>query len=225
MGLNDELAALRAAYRASLEERERRVLEDAVERLRMMQIAEHALAPGDVLPDFALPDPQGRAHTSDASLGHGPLVLGFFRGGWCPYCDRTLRALERVRPRIEALGATLLGVTPDAPEATQRAVAEKGLGFPLLSDRDGRYARLCGALFELTEAHVAYYRRRGLDFPALHGGGGWVLPVPCLYVVRPDGRVVFAHVDPDYTRRAEPEEVVRALEGLAQAAEADAAAG
>lgn len=222
MTLKDELDAVRARSRAALDAGERRVLDEALERLRMLQIAEHALAPGDVLPDFALPDAQGQLHAGEAYLERGPLVLGFFRGGWCPYCDVTLRALERARPRIEALGAALVGVTPDGPEATARALAEKGLGFPLLSDVGGRFARLCGALFELTEPHVAFYRARGLDFPSLHAGSGWVLPVPCLYVVRPDGQVVFAHVDPDYTRRAEPEAILAALESIRrQAAEAD----
>jgi peroxiredoxin len=218
VSLKDELDAVRARSRAALDEKDRRVLDDAVERLRMMQIAEHALAPGDILPDFALPDAKGRVHTSETYLERGPLVLGFFRGGWCPYCDATLRALERARPSIEALGASLVGVTPDGPEAVARAVAEKGLNFALLSDPGGRFTRLCGALFELTEAHIAFYRARGLDLPALHAGSGWVLPVPCLYVVRPDGQVVFAHADPDYTRRAEPEAILGALAGSAQAA-------
>jgi peroxiredoxin len=218
VSLKDELDAVRARSRAALDENERRVLDEAVERLRMLQIAEHALAPGDVLPDFALPDAQGRVHTSEAYLERGPLVLGFFRGGWCPYCDTTVRGLERVRPRIEALGAALVGVTPDRPEAVAQAVAEKGLGFPLLSDVGGRFARLCGALFELTEPHIAFYRARGLDFAALHAGSGWALPVPCLYVAQPDGQIVFAHADPDYTRRAEPEAILAALSGAGQAA-------
>ncbi len=132
--LDDELQSLRAASLARLDPADRVGLRATIELLGMMQIAEHSLQPGDTLPDFALPHAEGRVITSDGLLDRGPLVLAFFRGGWCPYCDCTLRALERIRPALEAIPVTLAGVAPCTPAELARVAAEKGLGFPLLSD-------------------------------------------------------------------------------------------
>lgn len=218
MTLRDRLTELREQSRQSLDEAEREAVDATIERLRMQQLAEHALAEGDYLPDFALPDPAGRVVTSEALLARGPLVLAFFRGGWCPYCGATMRALEAVRGEIAAAGGTLVGITPDRPELAAATAATTGLGFPLLTDEGGRLASLCGLQFEMSEAHAAIYRRRGLDFEALHAGTGWALPVPAMYVVRADGKVAYAFADPDYTSRAEPEALLKALRAATQAA-------
>ena len=211
MALNDELQAIRAMSKASLDPADWAGLAATIEQLRMLQIAEHSLGVGEVLPDFALPDAAGRVVTSDGLLDRGPLVLVFFRGGWCPYCDRTLKALETIRPSLEATGATLVGVAPCTPGELARTAAEKGLGFPLLSDTGGALARLCGLLYAMTPAQVAYYGGRwGLDIAALNAGAGWAVPVPATYVVARDGTVAFAFADPDWGRRAEPRDLATA---------------
>src|SRR3712207_2216904 len=121
MELRDQLDKLKVELRGSLEPSVQRTLSDMIERLRMLQIVEHAPAIGEVLPDFTLPDSTGRTVTSDGLLDKGPLVLAFFRGPWCPYCSLTLTALEEIRPSIEELGATLVGVSPVKPEELARA--------------------------------------------------------------------------------------------------------
>jgi peroxiredoxin len=209
--LNDELQAMRAKFQAELDPADRDALAATIEQLRMLQIAEHSLAVGEVLPDFALPDAAGRVVTSDGLLDRGPLVLVFFRGGWCPYCDRTLKALETIRPSLEATGATLVGVAPCTPGELARVAAEKGLSFPLLSDTGGALARLCGLLYAMTPAQVAFYGGRwGVDVAALNAGAGWAVPVPATYVVARDGTVAFAFADPDWGRRAEPADLATA---------------
>jgi peroxiredoxin len=225
MTLNEQLAGLRTQIRAALSGDDVHVLDDSLERLRMLQLAEQGLQPGEPFPDFALPDTEGRLATSGELLDRGPLVVAFYRGGWCPYCDTMLRALETARPAIEAAGATLVAVSADRPEAQARTRAEKGLGFPLLTDIGGALARLCGVQFELSDAHVAFYRRAGIDLPACHAETGWELPLPATYVVGQDGNVAYVFVDADWTRRAEPADVVAAVCGLAQAAEAGSSGG
>ena len=215
MPLEDELDQRRVAARGLMAPTDRRAIEDTIERLRMLQIAEHSLGVGETLPDFALPDAAGRVVTSDELLDRAPLVLAFFRGGWCPYCDRTLKVLEAARSVIEATGAVLVGVAPVTPAELARIAAEKGLSFPLLSDTDGALSRLCGLLYAMTPAQVAYYGgRRGIDVAARSAGVGWAVPVPATYVVARDGTVAYAFADPDWARRAEPDELATAANRL-----------
>lgn len=225
MNLHEHLSGLCARIRAALPRDDVRILDDAVEELRMMQLAEQGLQAGEPFPDFALPDSEGRVVASGELLDRGPLVVAFYRGGWCPYCDAMLRAFEEARPAIEAAGASLVAVSADRPDEQARTRAGKGLGFPLLSDAGGRLARLCGVQFELNQAHVALYERLGIDLPACHAETGWELPLPATYVVGQDGIVAYLFVDADWTRRAEPTDVVAAVRGLAQAADAGSSGG
>jgi peroxiredoxin len=215
VSLDDELSSIRAAGLGRLDPAEWEGLRDAIERLRMRQLAEHGPQVGDTLPDFALPDAAGRVVASGELLDRGPLVLAFFRGGWCPYCDRTLRALEAARPRLEEAGATLAGVAPCRPEELARVAAEKGLGYLLLSDTGGRLAALCGLLYAMTPAQIAFYRDRwGADVPAVGAGTGWELPLAASYVAGRDGVIAYAFADADWARRAEPEDLVGAVRAL-----------
>lgn len=215
MRLKDKLQALRAAAHGRLNPVTWSGLSSTIEWLRMMQLAEHSLAVGDVLPDFELLDEQGRAVTSAELLDRAPLVLAFFRGGWCPYCSTTMRELEATRPEIECLAATLVGVVPAKPEELARIRAERGLRFPLLSDQGGRLARLCGVFYTMSPAQVAYYRDKcGLDLPALGAETEWELPLPATYVVRRDGVVIYGFAAADWAERAEPQAVVEAIRGL-----------
>jgi peroxiredoxin len=215
VSLDDELRSVRAASLGRLDPAEREGLREAIERLRMRQLAEHGPAVGDTLPDFALPDAAGRVVTSGELLDRGPLVLAFFRGGWCPYCDRTLRALEAVRPRLEEAGATLAGVAPARPEELARVAAERGLRFLLLSDTGGRLAELCGLLYAMTPAQIAFYRDRwGADLPAVGAGTGWELPLAATYVADRDGVIAYAFADADWARRAEPRDLLDAVLAL-----------
>lgn len=215
MSLKDALDAVRQASVARHDPRLRAMFDAAVERLRMVQIAEHALGVGDVLPEFDLPDAEGRRYRSEEILAEGPLVLVFVRGGWCPYCDVALQALDAASGEIVAAGAKLVVVIPERPEQMARTAAEKAPHLTLVSDVDEAYAALCGLKFAMPEDIVAFYRSQGRDLPSRHAGAGWELPVPAAYVVARDGTVVAAHVDPDWTVRAEPADLIAAVRALA----------
>ncbi|HET6468236.1 MAG TPA: peroxiredoxin-like family protein, partial [Geminicoccaceae bacterium] len=179
------------------------------------------LKPGETLPDFALPDPDGRTVRREELLDDRPLALTFFRGCWCPYCDAALRALERARPEIEAAGGRLVAVAPETPAELRRTGAARGLGFLLLSDPDGRYARLCGVRYDESEQIEAVYRRLDAEFPVRDRALPWSLPLPAAYAVGRDGVIAHVFVDPDWSYRIEPIDLVRAVQALAQAAAAD----
>lgn len=217
MSLTQTLRQLSERHTAALPARDRADFEDELDRLRMMRVTEEGLGLGDYLPDFALKDSAGRRWASSELLDRGPLVLALFRGGWCPYCDLTMVALEEARPAIEALGAQAVGIMPDMPEQVAMTARQRGLGYLVLSDPANGYARLCGLAYELSPNHIRIHRERGRDFPKLHGDQQWRLPVPAVFVVRPDARIVFAFSDVDPARWPDPEELIASLDSLRDA--------
>lgn len=222
MTLQDKLNECNAQLLQALDPVDRGLLEEAIERLRMLQLVEQGLAVGDLLPEFALPDTDGRVVMSDQLLERGPLALAFFRGPWCPYCSLALQALEEARPKIEDLGASLVAVAPMPADELRRLAAERGLGLRLLSDASATYARVCGVQFAMTEGGTALYGRLaarfGLEIPRLDAASGWELPIPATYVAGRDGVIRYAFGDADWSRRAEPSDIISVVERLAQAA-------
>ncbi len=215
--LPQALLELNRHHMAGLSERDRRDVEDELDRLRMMRVAEEALALGDMLPDFELKDATGAVRTSHEFLDRGPLVLAFFRGGWCPYCDLTMVALEEARPAVEALGAQAVGILPEPAGDIAAMAAKRGIAYPLLSDPANAYARTCGLAYELSPNHIRLHLERGRDFRALHGDTTWRLPVPAVFVIAPDARIVFAFTDVDPARWPDPEALVASLDTLRDA--------
>lgn len=176
-----------------------------------------ALRPGDAMPEFALPDGAGRIVTSTQLVSRGPLVLSFYRGNWCPYCRAELDALQEALPQIRAAGATLVAVSPEGsglPEATRAA---RGLDYDILVDIDHGLALAFGLLYRLTPQQQAHYLAHGIDIPLINGVDGWFLPVPATYLVRPDGIVASAFLEPDPRERMEPDSILAALHALSPA--------
>lgn len=222
MTLQAKLDQLKSQLLTVLGPADRQALEDAIERLRMLQLVEQGLSVGDVLPEFRLPDTGGRMVASEELLAAGPLAVMFFRGPWCPYCSLTLQALEEARPEIEALGGSVVAISP-LPSSDLRQMAEQqGLRLPLLSDPGSAYAQVCGVRFEMTERAIALYLRLaarfGLTISGLDPASDWELPIPATYVAGRDGVIRFAFGDADWARRAEPEAIVATFGELAQAA-------
>ncbi|MFZ5784364.1 MAG: peroxiredoxin-like family protein [Pseudomonadota bacterium] len=213
----ETLRRLSDRHIAALPERDRLDFEDELDRLRMMRVAEDGLGLGDFLPDFALADSGGRTWTSHELLDRGPLVLALFRGGWCPYCDLTMTALEEARPAIEILGASVAGIMPDPPGHLAETARRRALRYLLLSDPANRFARVCGLAYELSPGHVRIHKDRGRDLAALHGDSTWRLPVPAVFVVGPDARVAYAFSDADPARWPDPEELLASLQALRDA--------
>ena len=218
MKLKQTLEALRDRHRSELDEFARRAFEDELDRLRMMRVAEDGLGIGDYLPDFALEGADGRLWRSGELLDRGPLVLAFFRGGWCPYCDVTMAALDRAVPALQALGATVVGIMPGTIDHVRTTARMRGLSFGLLSDPRNDYAGLFGIDYELSADHVRIHTDRRRDLPRLHGDIRWQLPVPAVFVVEPSGRVVFAFSDVDPSRWPDPDELIDSLNALSRAA-------
>ncbi|HLG83485.1 MAG TPA: peroxiredoxin-like family protein [Bradyrhizobium sp.] len=173
--------------------------------------AQKALKAGDRLPAFTLSDPEGNAVSSADLLARGPLVISFYRGVWCPYCNMELQALQDALPQFEQLGAKLVAISPQNLVNSRKSVRQNNLTFPILSDPHNAVAAAFGLRFELPDYLVKLYKSLKNDLPAFNGDPSWSLPMPARFVVGQDGIILYAEVNPDYTRRPEPEDMLPAL--------------
>jgi len=169
---------------------------------------------GERAPDFTLPNAFGQPVNLYDELEKGPVVLVFYRGAWCPFCNMHLHALRESLPRFQALGAQLIAVTPQTPDKSLEQFKAAPRGFDVLSDLDSTAMRAYRLLFEVDPDLAAVYRKHGLDLIEYNGPGRNVLPAPGTFVIDRDGIVRAMQADTDYTKRMEPADILRALEAL-----------
>jgi peroxiredoxin len=212
MSLKDELDRIRAE--ASANAKIIAAYEALVAQLGRAQTASRALKVGDAMPSFMLPNIGGRLVLSDELLAKGPVVVNFFRGDWCPYCTRTLMALETALPRIAAAGGQLVALTPDTGRHFTTTRRAHRLSYEILSDVDGAVGMQFGVLFRVPELTREMLSDFGTDLAERHGNDNWFIPIPASYVVDRGGIIRYAFVDVDFTRRAEPDDIVAVLESL-----------
>lgn len=211
VSLTEQLAALKTGFKQRAAPERVAMMEAATADLRATGIEARALKMGSKVPDLTLPDALNQAVRLSALWQRGPLVLIFYRGGWCPYCNLELRAWQQQLPALKHMGAQLVAVSPQTPDSSLSTAQKNELAFPVLSDSALQAATAFGVAFEMPPALVELYSRAGNDLPVLNGNGRWVLPVPATYVIDRDGRIAYAHVDADYRDRAEPADVLAAV--------------
>jgi peroxiredoxin len=177
--------------------------EKGIAELRAEGLERHAFKAGELAPDFVLPDATGSPFRLSERLQAGPVVLKFYRGGWCPYCNLELRAYQQSLAELRSLGAWLVAVSPEAPDNSLSTIEKNALAFPVLSDIGGSVAAAYRLAFQLSDELKAIYRSRGRDL-AQWNGGDWTLPVPATFVIDNNRHIVLAHVDADYRSRLDP---------------------
>lgn len=212
--LGDQLAAYKEGFKQRAAPDRVAMMEAATADLRATGIETQALQVGGLAPDLSLPDALNRPVHLSTLWAQGPLVLIFYRGGWCPYCNLELRAWQQQLLELQRLGAQLVAVSPQTPDHSLSTAEKNALAFPVLSDSALQAATGFGVAFEMPPALIELYSRVGNDLPVLNGNGRWVLPVPATYVIGRDGRIAFAHVEADYRERAEPQDVLAAVAAL-----------
>lgn len=193
------------------------IMERATAALFASGQAERAIHAGDRAPAFVLQDQNDRTVSSAELLAQGPLIVTFYRGVWCPYCNIELQALNELLPQFRALGANIVAISPQKPVNSRKSVRQNQLDFPVLSDVRGETGAAFGLRFALPDYLVALYQTLGNDLPAFNDDPSWTLPMPARYVIGQDGVVLYAEVNPDYTRRPEPADMLPVLERAAAA--------
>ena len=180
--------------------------------------SDRALKAGDVAPEFILPDPDGNPVSSKMLLAKGPLVVTFYRGAWCPFCNFDLSALEVARAEIESRGATLVAISQQTAPNSRKSQRQNGLGFPILGDHGGAIAAQFGVRWTLPDYLREVQKTLGADLTQFNGEDSWTLPMPARYVIAQDGTIAYAEVNADYTRRPEPSAIFPVLEQLGRRA-------
>jgi peroxiredoxin len=214
MGMEQDLAAFRAEFERTAPVERVALYNAKVEELRASFSLDHALAVGDVAPDFTLPDAHGRPVALSILLRHGPVIVTFYRGAWCPYCNIQLRAYQQALPDIQKLNGQLVAISPQLPDGSLSMTEKNDLAFDVLSDLGNNVARSFGLVYALPEELRAALQANGKALPGINGDDSWELPVPATYIIAADRRIALAFLDIDYRKRLSPEEILAALRDL-----------
>jgi peroxiredoxin len=219
MALQDRLDAFKADFTggklAFKPTRERlAAMERATAELIESGQAQRARKAGDTAPEFILKDPEGNPVSSRELLARGPLVVSFYRGVWCPYCNLELQALQAALPEITARGASLVAISPQTAPNSRKSQRDNKLAFPILSDVRSDIANAFGIRFSLPDYLAEVYKSFGNNLPVINDDPAWVLPMPARYAIGTDGIIAYSEVNPDYTQRPDPSELLPVLDRL-----------
>jgi len=186
-----------------------------INKAKAFKDGENATKIGEKAPSFELPDPEGNLVALTNLLNKGPVVVTFYRGDWCPYCNLQLRALQARLNDIHALGATLVAISPQVPDGslTKNEITE--MEFIVLSDQDAKVAEQYGVAWEVPEFLMEHMRvDRNLDLETINNGNRNILPIPATFILDTNGVVKWSYVNVDYRTRSEPNEIIDVLKKL-----------
>ncbi|PCI99504.1 MAG: hypothetical protein COB14_06405 [Alphaproteobacteria bacterium] len=174
---------------------------------------------GTKAPEFVLSNADGVTHTLTSILESGPVILTFYRGGWCPVCNDQLYAYQEILPEFEELGGQLVAVTPETPNSVQDTATKNAITFEVLSDAGNKVAREYDLIWEVPEDQRADFSKwlkgeTGKTLAEFNGIDNYELPIPATFVIAQDGTVVYVFRDEDYKQRAKNEDIIKALENL-----------
>ncbi|TLD68847.1 AhpC/TSA family protein [Phragmitibacter flavus] len=216
--LESQLQERSKAFAATADEGIKKDYADGIQAVRESGVVQGAIQVGDQAPDFSLKNPQGEVVQLSTLLKDGPVVLVWYRGGWCPACNLTLAALQKALPDIQATGAQLVALTPELPDKSLTTIEKRALQFPVLTDLNHEVAKRYKVAFNLTPEVAARYKAQ-FNLAEYNGteAGDTILPLAATYIIDPSGVVQYAFLDADYRKRAEPSEIVTFLQKMKSA--------
>ncbi|WP_206696877.1 peroxiredoxin-like family protein [Marinomonas algicola] len=214
MSLQESIADYKEAFKQKAPANVQELMKLATQTLADSGIENNAPKVSEPLPAFSLPNQNGDDVSLNKLLETGPVIITFYRGGWCPYCNLELQAYQKELANIKAQGATLVAITPERPDSSLSTSEKNKLEFEVLSDVNSEYAKRLGLVFSLPEELRSIYLSFGINVEQHNGEGQFDLPLAATFVVAKDGTVASAFVDADYTARQEPSELINILKAL-----------
>lgn len=189
------------------------VMLKATKNLQEASLSKNALKVGDNAQSFTLPNAVGEAVSLDAVLEKNDfVVVNFYRGVWCPYCNLELKALQDSYTALKALNAELIAISPQTPDASLTTKEKNELAYEVLSDSENKIAKEYGLVFSLAEELRPIYKSFGIDIPANNDEESYELPMPATYVINKNKEIIYSFIDEDYTKRSEPQEIIDVIE-------------
>lgn len=212
INLNNLLHNLKLQLSAQLPDIINIAFEESIQDLKVQKIGESAHKSGDTLPSFSLPNTKGELINSDKLLlENDKLIIAFFRGIWCPYCNLELKAFQDVRSQITTKKAALVAVSPQLIEKSVSMSTDSPFGFDILYDKDNTYAKELNIAFDLQASLLPYYQQLGIHLEEYNGNEENSLPIPAVFVIDKNKIVTFTFIDADYTERVNIEELLNSL--------------
>ena len=219
MSLKEQLAEYRTGWYQRVPAERQAIMQRHIDGLRSGAIGRTMLKVGDHAPPIVLNNAKGATVDVGTLLRKGPVIVTFYRGGWCPFCNLELRAYQQILPDIATAGASLVAISPEKPDETLSTAEKNALTFEVLSDVGQKVGQAFGLVYEFTEELKRAYQGFNLDIPARNGAPDeWALPVSATYIIDRNGSIVYAYTDADYRDRADPREVLTVLTKKAAAA-------
>ncbi len=162
-------------------------------------------------PGFSARNQYGNIISLGDELKKGPVVLVFYRGQWCPHCNKHLKLLEDSLSFITAKGATVIAVTPEQPENISKTIDKTKASYSILADDSLKIMKSYGVAFAVDEKTIEKYKQYGIDFANANGNNGANLPVPALYIIDKNGKITYRYFNSNYTKRSSIAEVLAQL--------------
>ena len=212
-GLQATLDNAKNAWEAKAPEQIKEIYAEGIADVTRQNVVINAKKNHDMAPNFSLTNATGKEVQLSDYLKKGPVVLTWYRGGWCPYCNMTLHYLQEQLPNIQLKGANLLALTPELPDKSMSTVEKHELQFEVLSDVGNKVAKEYGIVFKLTDDVAASYQK-GFDLHGYNGDESDELPLAATYVIDQQGKIVYTFLDAEYRNRAEADDILAALDAI-----------
>ena len=210
--LIDEIKNYQEAFKKKAPLEIQEIMLKATKKLADESISKNALKVADIAPDIKLPNAVGKEVSLYDTLEENDFaVVSFYRGVWCSYCNLELKALQEKNDELNSLGAKLIAVSPQSPDASLTTKEKNELAFEVLSDNENKIAKEYGLVFSLAEELRPIYLSFNIDIPANNDEDSYELPMPATYVINKNKEIIFSFVNEDYTKRCEPQDVVDAI--------------
>jgi peroxiredoxin len=209
----EKLEQMMKARKGKMSDEDMAVMKSAADYLNKV-LPNPGIKVGEKAPDFTLTNAFGKQVSLTSALQKGPVVLVFYRGSWCPYCNLHLALLKESLPELNKRNAQLMTITPQTPDKSLAQFKDDGGLFEVLSDLDNQVMKNYNLYFDLPEDLLALYKKFGIDLESFNGTGRTGLPVPGSFVIDQNGMVVATFADNDYKLRMEPQDMIDALDKI-----------
>ncbi len=188
-----------------------KIMNNGIDVVRKIQSITPSLKTGDTIPEIKLPNAANQSISVQDVLQHNKVILSFYRGGWCPYCNMELRALQKSQDEFKKLGATLIAISPETPDNSITTKEKNELRFEVLSDIDNTIAKAFNLAFTLPKDLQEVYKGFGIDLEKNNGNQNHQLPISATYIIGQDNTIVYDFTKEDYKERADPQEIINFL--------------